>query len=83
MKFSFFATEIKHLYIAWASFRNDLCVYVCVCVCASLCVCDLPSPPVITVTLTPIGFPKTLNCSAIWKANSLKNKIKLAFNKSS
>ena len=25
-----------------------------------------------TVTRTLIGFPKTLNCSAIWKANSLK-----------
>lgn len=32
----------------------------------------IPNPPVITVTLTPIGFPNTLNCSAIWKANSLE-----------
>ena len=39
----------------------------------------IPKPPVITDTLTPIGLPNTLNCSAIWKASSLnidKNQSK-------
>ena len=35
----------------------------------------LPRPPIITVSLSPMGFPKTWNCSDIWKANSLKGKV--------